>query len=313
MRSLACVILLALVLGSAACDAPGSRALRWLRQGDEMAVCGQLFHTGAPVVLWSDPGGYNAYLTPPAVDAHFGFRSEMLTWEEAQHALIDGWDLPLLQRVVDQFVIHYDGSGVSRECFRTIHESRGLSVHFLLDLDGTIYQTLDLQERAWHATVANGRSIGIEIANVGAYPPEQAGKLEAWYRRDRAGLMRVAIPARLGDGSLRMHGFIARPARDQPIVGVIQGRMLRQYDFTPQQYRSLIRLTAALCRVFPQIRCDFPRDAQGQLIPRKLSDADLEQYHGLLGHYHIQTNKEDPGPAFAWELVVEGARQIMSR
>ena len=39
----------------------------------------------------------------------------------------------------------------------------------MLDLDGTIYQTLDLKEGAWHATDANGRSIGIEIANIGAF------------------------------------------------------------------------------------------------------------------------------------------------
>ena len=41
----------------------------------------------------------------------------------------------------------------------------------MLDLDGTIYQTLDLKERAWHATTSNSRSVGIEIANIGAYPP----------------------------------------------------------------------------------------------------------------------------------------------
>src|SRR4051812_28223055 len=33
------------------------------RAGDEIVVCGQMFHTGAPVVLWMDPGGYDAYRT----------------------------------------------------------------------------------------------------------------------------------------------------------------------------------------------------------------------------------------------------------
>src|SRR5262245_57169589 len=33
------------------------------RLGDEIMICGQLFHTGAPVVLWTDPGGYDAYRT----------------------------------------------------------------------------------------------------------------------------------------------------------------------------------------------------------------------------------------------------------
>src|SRR3954454_678792 len=31
------------------------------RRGDEIVVCGQLYHTTAPVVLWTDPGGYDAY------------------------------------------------------------------------------------------------------------------------------------------------------------------------------------------------------------------------------------------------------------
>src|SRR5262245_16050910 len=34
------------------------------RQGDEIVVCGQYFHTGgAKVVLWTDPGGFDAYRT----------------------------------------------------------------------------------------------------------------------------------------------------------------------------------------------------------------------------------------------------------
>ncbi len=31
------------------------------RHGDEIMACGRLFHTGTPVVLWTDPGGYDAY------------------------------------------------------------------------------------------------------------------------------------------------------------------------------------------------------------------------------------------------------------
>src|SRR5712671_5261951 len=42
-------------------NAPGTQLQR---AGDEIVVCGQLFHTGgAPVVLWTDPGGYDAYRT----------------------------------------------------------------------------------------------------------------------------------------------------------------------------------------------------------------------------------------------------------
>ena len=43
----------------------------------------------------------------------------------------------------------------------------GLSVHFMVDADGTIYQTLDLLERAYHAEEVNSDSIGVEICNRG--------------------------------------------------------------------------------------------------------------------------------------------------
>src|SRR5688500_1781342 len=39
-------------------DKVGSRLER---KGDEIMIAGQFFHTGAPVVLWTDEGGYDAY------------------------------------------------------------------------------------------------------------------------------------------------------------------------------------------------------------------------------------------------------------
>src|SRR5690349_8428893 len=48
----------------AAADEPKAGE-RLPRKGDEIVVCGQLFHTTAPVVLWTDPGGYDAYRVEP--------------------------------------------------------------------------------------------------------------------------------------------------------------------------------------------------------------------------------------------------------
>src|SRR4051812_11779530 len=42
---------------------PARSGSELVRSGDEIMVCGKLFHTGAPVVLWVDPGGYDAYRT----------------------------------------------------------------------------------------------------------------------------------------------------------------------------------------------------------------------------------------------------------
>lgn len=301
------------------------------RRGDEIMVAGRYVHTGTRVVLWTDPGGYDAYrverrfspleradwetsrqevkdLTTPN---RYNLRRAGLTPEELERVRGGGWDLPTLQRVVDQFVLHYDVCGTSRQCFKVLHDLRGLSVHFLLDVDGTIYQTLDVKERAWHATTANSRSVGVEIAHMGAYRSVEQSPYDQWYARDADGRVRLVIPQRLGDGGVRTPNFVGRPARPELITGEIQGQQLVQYDFTPEQYAALIRLTAALCKVFPKIRCDYPRDAQGRLIPHKLPDAELERFQGVLGHFHIQTNKVDPGPAFQWDLVIEGARRLL--
>lgn len=302
------------------------------RSGDEIVAAGQFFHTGTPVVLWMDPGGYDAYRVErrfapyeksdwknsseevPALTTpnRYGMRSKTLDTNELERLRGGGWDLPSLQKVVDQFVLHFDVCGISRTCFNVLHDHRDLSVHFMLDVDGTIYQTLDLKERAWHATISNDRSVGIEIANMGAYRADGKNPFNDWYRTNAAGETILSLPRRLGEGGIRTTNFVGRPARPEPVRGIIQGEDLVQYDFTPEQYAALAKLTAALCKVFPKIKCDFPKDAQGRVIPKKLPDDILQNYEGVLGHYHIQKNKNDPGPALDWEKVVGGAQKILS-
>ncbi len=319
--------LMALLAG---CTTPQPGALL-KRQGDEIIVAGQLFHTGTRVVTWLDPHGYDAYRTERrfapfdqsswetsnvAVAAlkspnRYGLRKDGLTEAQVERVRGGGWDLPLLREKVDQFVLHFDATGTSRQCFKVLHDHRCLSVHFMLDLDGTIYQTLDLKERAWHATTSNTRSIGIEITNIGAFAPGQQKMFEEWYQRDDTGWPRVVVPARLGESGILTPNFVARPARKELVIGPVQGRPLQQYDFTPEQYAALTKLTATLCKVFPNLRCDYPKDASGQLIPRKLPDEDLSKFQGILGHYHIQSNKVDPGPAFQWERVIGDAKKLL--
>jgi N-acetyl-anhydromuramyl-L-alanine amidase AmpD len=316
-----------LLLFSSCRTVPGTAAQR---RGDEIIVAGQLFHTGTPVVTWMDAGGYDAYrverrFSPYAESGYeqtiaavkdittptrYSARTNTLSPTEIEKIRGGGWTLPQLQNVVDQFVLHYDVCGLSKTCFNVLHDHRGLSVHFMLDLDGTIYQTLDLKERARHATTSNNRSIGIEIANMGAYPPGVTKTLDEWYGRDDAGRTIITIPARVGDPMLRVQNFVGRPARPEPIRGIVQGTDLVQYDFTPEQYAALAKLTAALTNIFPKITCDIPRGPDGQVLPHKLPDAELAAYRGVLGHYHIQTNKTDPGPALQWEKLLSEARAL---
>lgn len=297
------------------------------RVGDEIMIAGQLIHTGAPVVLWFDPGGYDAYrverrFAPPAESGwdmisnaigspnRYGTRRGGLDDAGLERVRGGGWTLGDVQETVDQFVLHYDVSGTSRQCFKILHDLRGLSVHFLLDIDGTIYQTLDVKERAWHATKANDRSVGVEIAHIGAYGSIKGSPLEEWYQRDRAG-PKIVLPDWMGDGGVRTDGFVGRPASGAPSAGKINGRELVQYDFTPEQYDSLIKLTASLCSALPKLECEYPRGTDGEVLNRAMTDDEFEAHRGLLGHWHVQANKSDPGPAMDWERVVRGARRLM--
>ena len=303
------------------------------RAGDEIMVCGQLYHTTAPVVLWTDPGGYDAYRVerrfapkekfawketaaevPEIVEPNrYYIREDTLSPAEWERIRGGGWDLPTLQKVVDQFVIHFDVCGCSQTCFRVLHDERGLSVPFMLDVDGTIYQTLDLKERARHATISNNRSVGVEIANMGAYPTKDAEALKRWYGAEPDGSIVLHPPKPWDALGVRTPHFKGRPDRPEIIFGNIQKQDLYQYDFTPEQYDSLTKLTATLCTIFPRLKCDYPKDPKGELIPHQLTEAQWKKFHGVLGHYHVQLNKTDPGPAFNWEKVIGGAQKLMKK
>jgi N-acetylmuramoyl-L-alanine amidase len=331
MRSTGMIVsLLAAITALGACRAPTPLSGdRLERRGDEIVVAGQLFHTGAPVVLWTDAGGYDAY----RVERRFA-RAEESSWSAVKNALDTpnrygqrrtddpelservrggGWTLEELRGVVDQFVLHYDVCGTSRICFRVLHDMRGLSVHFMLDIDGTIYQTLDVKERAWHATIANDRSVGVEIAHIGAYPTPDARPLTEWYGTDANGRTRITIPERVGDGGVRTPGFVGFPARTEPVSGTINGSELVMWDLTPEQYDSLIKLTAALHRALPGIELQYPKGPDGLVLDRVLDAEEFRSFRGVLGHSHVQRNKVDPGPALDWDRVMDGARGLVVR
>ena len=252
-----------LLLLAAGCAIP-----RAAPRGEEIVVCGEQVPIGTRVILWDEPGGYRAS------DDHYGVRRPP---GETGDALAD------LQRSVHQIVLHYDAAGTSAQCFKVL-QKRGLSSHFMLDLDGTIYQTVDVEARAWHAGKANDASVGIEIANIGAYD-------------DRARLERFdPLPAWIDRGSLA-----AIPDRGEPVSGAIHGGRMWQYRFTEAQYVALGRLCAALVRTLPRIRRRAPQETT------VLSGA--PEYEGIIAHYHLKRSKVDPGPAFDWDRL---AREMQS-
>lgn len=316
------------------------------RYGDEIVVCGQFYRIGTPVKLWMDPGGFDAYRTtrhfspfekrdwkstveemqagkinfvtkpqetsPDRYGLRFASQAQnVFSPEELERLRSGGWTLEMLQDKVDQFVLHFDVCGTSSQCFFILHDIRGLSVHFMLDADGTIYQTLDLKERAWHATKSNDRSIGIEIANIGAYPKDQKNPFEQWYASDDNGVYLIFPPKIRGVD--RFAGRRLRPRRQELIAGEVGETTYQQYDYTSEQYSALVKLTAALSDIFPKIRLEVPRMPDGRLLDRTLTDEQWASFSGVMGHYHVQGNKSDPGPAMDWEYLLEESRAYKSK
>lgn len=82
------------------------------------------------------------------------------------------------------FVILHDTTSSNVEhALRTLTDpAREVSSHYLIGRDGTLYQLVDEDRRAWHAgasywggnTDLNSASIGIELDNTGAEPYSQA-------------------------------------------------------------------------------------------------------------------------------------------
>ena len=315
MRIAPCAAIAFIAALSLSCRSTPGAPLK--RAGDEISVAGELIHSGTRVVLWSDPGGYDAYrphcffepdVRSPSRNAdciaRYGSWRRDLPAEVTERVRTRGWTVDDLAATVSQVVIHFDACGTSKHCFEVLHDIRGLSCHFLIDLDGTVYQTLDVKERAWHAAQANDRSVGIEISNVGAFA--DLTELAAWYKPDSDGV-RIVVPDELR-GRLAADA-VFRPRHDELVHGRVQEHELLQYDFTEAQYRSLEKLLVTLCRVLPRIRGRVPRDSNGEVLSRAFdSDEELHAFEGLIGHSHVTKRKVDPGPAFDWDRVVNALR-----
>lgn len=80
---------------------------------------------------------------------------------------------------VSMIVLHYTVIPTCEESLARLsdstNEAGGVSAHYLVDRDGTLYRLVDESKRAWHAGLGswaglddiNSRSIGIEIVNIG--------------------------------------------------------------------------------------------------------------------------------------------------
>ena len=165
---------------------------------------------------------------------------------------------------IDIHCVHWTGGeGTARATHRTL-TSRELGVEYLIDPWGIVWQFADPAKLdVFDVKTISPRSVGTEITNYGFRRPGQP---------------------------------IPRPGRDRPIYRTqLNGRARSFAAFTPWQLKALLALDAGLRTVCPAIKKQIPRNGNGRLIRRKLKKAELDNYSGVLGHFHVSSRKLDPG------------------
>jgi N-acetylmuramoyl-L-alanine amidase len=247
-----------------------------------LIIAGQTFHIDAPVINFREPPFWDAtreYCLPTETDpappckggVPYGKLPTPYTRRYSTRPMLRryGTNPPLdaVKAVIKQFVVHHDGCSSADMCFAVLQNERGLSCHFLIDNDGTIYQTIDLSLMAYHAAEWNVSSIGVEFCNRG-----DAKKEPNYYSSGRAGPKRDVKPCK------------------------INGHTILAFDYTPKQYDAFIKLARALQRLLPNLPAEFPQSSAGvqswDTMPMGASFA----FSGYIGHYHLTNQKWDPGP-----------------
>jgi N-acetyl-anhydromuramyl-L-alanine amidase AmpD len=85
-----------------------------------------------------------------------------------------------------------------------------------------------------------------------------------------------------------------------------------QYDFTNEQYESLIKLAAGVIRALPGIQLQVPSDAHSNVRTDLLTRSEIDSFSGIVAHWHLSKHKVDPGPAFDWSRFLTGVESILA-
>lgn len=177
-------------------------------------------------------------------------------------------------RDIKMFVNHWDACLNSKSCGAIINK-RGLSMHFLIDNDGTVYQMLDMQDAAWQCgdKKVNKHSLGVEVSNA-FYT-----KYQDWYIKN---------------------GFGERPVIERSFVnGFNVGKHLGFYDV---QLQALAALWEAV---------SFSTNTELKILEsRKVENEVLEcNFSGFVNHFNIKKRKIDCA-SLNMQRVLEEAQRI---
>ena len=161
-------------------------------------------------------------------------------------------------------VTHFDVCLSAKSCYRVL-KKKGISSHFVIDNDGTIYQMVDTANEAWHA--GNGKvnraSIGIDISNA-FYT-----KYQKYYKKRGHGTRPVLT-------NLKVHGATVKEC----------------LGFYPVQIKAYKALVKALCGYY-SIPMECPLDDDGKLLRKVHKPSVKAKFNGVVNHFHLTRGKID--------------------
>ncbi len=192
----------------------------------EIVVDGESVHCSAKVRTWHETGLWFMHLKP--------------------------------RECTELIVLHWTGAENPPSAVYRNMTAGGLSVHFVVDQAGTVFQMADANALCAHAKGVNDRAIGIEVINRG----DAVGVPDKGVQRDT-------------------------------VIETIHGKQVRYAAFKSAQVVAVVQLVEALCEAYglplrvPTERGDVLADA----LPKK----QLEAFRGVIGHLHARSGKRDPG------------------
>ncbi len=288
-------------------------------QNQSIIICGKSFSINTSVVLWNQKGGLKCpnKRGRSSCTQHQTSLNEAPTQTEKNYKILNPEKaLQELNKTVYQLILHYDECFSSHHCHQILKNSSFKGSHFYLDLDGTIYQTCDLYWKTNTAPADDGkgneRAIHVEIANLSWQALSKESDLHHLkknaYIRTKLG-WKLLLPD-VWKKKLRTKNFQPFAARSHGSRGYfsrhINGKIVRMWDFTEEQYLALIQLAIGLNSALPKISIRVPFDKNKKRTPLdKIKN--FSTFSGILGHAHVQSGtpqgirrKYDPGSSFNW-------------
>lgn len=211
-------------------------------------AAGQKFDIGVPVVLWNDI-------------------SRGLSFYKSGKYLPRKATLDQLQKQINCFVYHHAVSYTAKSTYQGLVAS-GLSVNFIIDDDNndglaTIYQCLDIVDIGYSHKPLNDNGPGVEIA----YHPT------AWN-----------MPNAYSEANIKKYKVQPHKIMED----IVHGQKFKSFAPTDAQIKSCIALAYGMSLAFPNMKMEFPKDADGKVIKTTVSNPE-----GLLNHYHLTQQKID--------------------